>query len=352
MLYLYVLKHFLKVFIVVNFIFLGVVVSYALIDVFTAFKEKSLSLLVDYLYSLSLYAFFHLLSLSFFISLVVFFRRVFAKKLDLITQSFGIPPIKFVLPVLGLLLISTALNIGMIFDVYPSIKKHLFQIEKEYKKKQEYETSIIENFWIAMQEKETKRFINFKVVDIKNESVYDAFVVDVRDKEIVKVITANKGQWQKDRVFLESATIEDLLEGKRETTNVDLKIVEIDSIKDFGEKIDHLSVASLILLYITTKGIGLNEYLYLYEIVIRLTIALSPLLSTLIALNFLVKHREFKAAFVSFLTLVFYLLLVVSVQKLMAERLGVNPFYSVVFAVPLVVFSLKSLYNLSKGFRV
>lgn len=336
----------------INIIFIGVVISYTTMDVITAFKEKKLDILVSYMFNMSLLTFLYLLPISLFLSSIILFRRFFSKKLDLIIQGFSVPPLKVVKSILILALFLSAVNTLLSFSFYPSVKRSLFHIEKEFKKRQKVEKLVLNNFWIAVQEDGVKKFVNFKLIELQTGMIYGSFIVEVRDNSIARLIRSDRGRWENDQVVLENAIVEDFRTSKREEKNVIIPLVNINEVEGMSEKIDHLSFDSLLNLYTVAKEIGLNANIYMYEIMNRLTLSLFPLFSTVIVLGYLLKYRDLRIPSVIFIVLVFCLLLVITVQKLMAERFGINPVYSLIFGVFFVGLSLKSLYDLGKGFRV
>ncbi len=348
----YILRRFLVIFIVVNAVFAGAVVFYALAEVLIAFKRKDLRTLLDYTLSLSVYVFFYALPISVFVSSSILLRRLFSKKLDLIIQSFGASPLRALRSLFVFVSLLVFTNLLLSLNFYPSVKKTLFQIEKEYKKRQEYESLILRDFWFRLEEDGARRFVNFKLVDLSEGTIYGAMLIEVKDGRIVRLIKSAEGVWHKNDMLLRSALVEDFTLGSREVKDMGFPMVDIREVRGIGDKAEHLSMADLITLYTATKEIGLNAHIYLYEMVNRLTVAFFPLLSTCISLGLLMGYRSFKLPSLYFLFMVFYFLMVVNFQRLMAERLGINPFYSLAFALPLVALSLKSLYDLGKGFRV
>lgn len=348
----YVLSLYAKLFLVVNGVLLGMVSSYALMELLFLFKEKGSSVAWSYLINLLPVAFFYLLPLNCVISLIILLNYVFSKKIDLIVQSFGISPLRFLLSVVLLLIFISLINLFLSFGAYAEKNKNLYKIEKEFKKRQEIEDLILRDSWFFKEDNNKRIYINFKFVSIKDGSVAGIFYVEMEDNKIVQVLQGKKGIWIGDTVFLPLADLWDFKGESKTLQQFSIKLFDIKNAKPIGEKVEHLSLRQLLTLYSIGKSVGLNYNLYMSEVIRRFISSLSSVPISIIVLSYTIKRRNIFAGFLSFLPVFsLYWISFILVRKL-PESTTVSPFYGLFPFVVLIALSLRGIYYLSKGFRV
>jgi len=103
----YLSINYLKIFLSVTLSSIALILLYSLTDFLFGFKEKSLEIVVRYAAYLIPVGFYVLSSIVVNISLLILFRRIISRKVDLTVQSFGISPLRFVsVLVVGIFLLS------------------------------------------------------------------------------------------------------------------------------------------------------------------------------------------------------------------------------------------------------
>lgn len=348
----YVLSLYAKLFLVVNGVLLGIVSSYALMELLFLFKEKGGGVALSYLANLLPIAFFYLLPLSCVIALMILLNHVFSKKIDLIVQSFGISPLRFLSSVVLFLIFISLINLFLSFGVYAEKNRNLYKIEKEFKKRQEIEDLILKDAWFFKEDNSKRIYINFKFVSIKDGSVAGIFYVEMENNKIVQVVQGEKGVWMGDTVFLPLANIWNFKEESKILQQFSIKLFDIKNAKPLGEKVEHLSLRQLLMLYSIGKSVGLNYNLYMSEVIRRLISSLSSVPISITVLSYTIKRRNIFVGFLSFLpAFSLYWVSFILVRKL-PESTTVSPLYGLFPFVVLIALSLRGIYYLSKGFRV
>ncbi len=348
----YTLLFYVRIFIVVSLILLGIVSSYAFAEFFLVFKEKSIKVALLYFFNLLPLAFFYLLPTTSIVSLMIVFRRIFVKKIDLITQSFGISPLKFSSSILFFILLICLINFLLSFDFYAKRDKNLYNIEKEFKKKQDVENLIVRNVWFLKDIDGERFYVNFQLVNMKDGKVAGIFILRSEKGSIKDVVYADKGLWKGDRVFLPYAKAEDFKKGEESIKNLSFELVDISIAKPIGEKVQHISSSQLLLLYSLGDKMGLNYNLYMAEFLRRFLLSFSSLPILVITLSATVKKRSILFGFFHFLFATTLYWVGLSSVKALAEDTSFNPLYGLLVFLPLLYFSLKGVYDLVKGFRV
>jgi len=97
----YISVNYFKIFSAVSATAVGLTVIYSLTDFLLGFRVVSLKVGLSYVLNLIPLGFYILSSLMVNISLLILFRRIFSRKLDLTAQSFGISPLRFSLFLIG-----------------------------------------------------------------------------------------------------------------------------------------------------------------------------------------------------------------------------------------------------------
>lgn len=348
----YTLLLYIKLFIVVNAILLGIVSSYALAQLLFLFKEKSANIAISYLLNLLPISFFYLLPFSSVIAMMILLKHIFSKKLDLIVQSFGVSPLRFFLNIILFLVFVSFFNLIMSFDVYPESNKNLYSIEKEFKKRQEIEDLIVRNAWFFKEEGGERIYINFQFVDIKDGNIAGVFLVRSNKSNILEVIQSDSGSWKGDIILLPIAKVWNIKEGNFVAKGISIKLFDIKNAQPIGEKVEHISLHQLVLLYSLGKRVGLNYHLYLSEVIRRFLSSLSPIAIGITVMSYAIKRRSILAGFLSFVPAFFFYWFSFVLTRFFSESVSFNPLYGLFAYIPLVALSLKGLYYLGKGFRV
>ncbi|RUM29635.1 MAG: hypothetical protein DSY32_03005, partial [Aquifex sp.] len=100
------------------------------------------------------------------------------------------------------------------------------------------------------------------------------------------------------------------------------------------------------------KKVGLNADVYAGEFLYRVMFSLSPVFIFLFSLYFFFKYRTNSRVIPRFLVLVVFLWLVILSPKILTQKANQSFFYSFTFIFLLLLYSLKGVYDLRKGFRV
>ncbi|MFN3813494.1 MAG: LptF/LptG family permease [Aquificaceae bacterium] len=348
----YTLLFYVRIFLVVSLMLLGIVSSYAFAEFFLLFKEKNIKVALLYFLNLLPLAFFYLLPITSIVSLMIVFRRVFSKKIDLITQSFGISPLKFSSSILLFLLSLCIINFFLSFDFYAKRDKNLYNIEKEFKKKQYVENLIVRNVWFLKDTNGERFYVNFQFVNMKDGKIAGIFILKSEEGSIKDVVYADKGLWKGDRVFLPYAKVVDFKKGEESIESLSFELVDISMAKPIGEKVQHISLSQLLLLYSLGGEMGLNYNLYMAEFLRRTLLSFSPFLILIITLSATVKKRSILFGFLHFLFAITLYWVGLSSVKTLAEDTSLSPLYGLLVFLPLWFSSLKGTYDLVKGFRV
>ncbi|WP_340695594.1 LptF/LptG family permease [Hydrogenobacter thermophilus] len=348
----YVLFLYVKLFLIVNAILLGIVSSYALMELLFLFKQKSADIAFSYLANLLPLSFLYLSPFSSVIAMMILLRYVFLRKIDLIVQSFGISPLKFFLNIVLFLVFVSFFNFFMNFNTYAENNKNLYSIEKRFKKRQEIEDLIVRNAWFFKEENDERIYINFQFVDIKGGKVAGVFLVRGRENNILEIVQADRGLWKGDTILLPFAKVWNFKEGNTTAKYMAIKLFDIKNAQPIGERVEHVSLNQLIFLYFLGKSIGLNYNLYMSEIIRRFLSSFTSVPIGIIVMSYTIKRRNILAGLLSFVPAFFFYWMSFVLTRLFSESMSLSPIYGLIAFAPLFFFSLKGLYYLGKGFRV
>ncbi|MDQ7081588.1 MAG: hypothetical protein Q9N34_00210 [Aquificota bacterium] len=130
-------------------------------------------------------------------------------------------------------------------------------------------------------------------------------------------------------------------------TGIDLKEVGL-----FAEKIEHLRTSSLITLYSKGGMIGLDTDRYLAEMIFRGGMSFLSLLVVLPLVRHLMKRRDIRTGFIMLLVYLSVGWTAVIFPKIASTKVEIDPPYYTPVPLLLVLYLLKGVYDLRKGFRV
>ncbi|MFN7064860.1 MAG: LptF/LptG family permease [Aquificaceae bacterium] len=348
----YLFLHYLKTFLLVFLVILGILYIYLIGEVFLAFKEKDWRILPSYSINLMLTVFFYISSFVAGLALLITFRRLIQRKIDLLSQSFSISPLRFSTAILLFSFLLFLLNLLGSYSLYPDVQKNLYKIEKGYKKAKELEKGVVRNLWLIEEKNGMKAFYYFDLVEVSTGMVHGFYRLKTVEGSIRELITASQGEWKGESILLKEARIKELVRGEESTKTITLSYINLSHIKSLAERPEHLSMKDLLSLSLLGKDIGLNQRYYLYEITKRLlTSILSLFLSISVAWTYL-RWRNFGVAFLSLIALFFSHWFLLALMLSLVENTSLSFTLLLLIYTPIPLFSLKGLYNLGKGFRV
>lgn len=348
----YILLNHIKTFLLFLMVLMGILYVYLVGELLLLFRVKSPELLLTYTLNFLPTAFFYAGAFVNALALLVAFRRLFQKKIDLLLQSFGISPLRFFLWVLLFSLFLSFLNLLGSFQLYPESQRKLFSIEKEYKKAKEKESGIVRNLWLTEEEKGGVNFYNFELVDLSTGKVHGFFLLRVREGSIRQMVTASAGKWEGRRLEFSHASLKDLTTGEEKVQEFTTDFLELSQIRPLAEKPEHLSIGDVFILSLLGEKIGINYRQYTYELVKRVFTSLLPLSMSLIVGWVYIRWRQLRlglfALLLSFSTHWFF----INAMRSITENTNLNLFITYLIYAPIPLLTLKALYDLGKGFRV
>ncbi len=351
----YLSVNYLKVFSTVTLALLVLVLVYGLIDFLLGFRERSPEIAFRYVLYLAPTGFYVLSPLLVNVSLLILFRRLFSKKLDLTAQSFGVSPLRFcaslIIGITALCFLFLLLNESFL----PGMFKKIWYIEKTFKKRQEV-GRLVERLWFLKETRRGRYFVYIGSLDTSNGRFTDLFLLKVSESgKVVEVVEGRVGTWRGNVIYVDSGSAYDFEEGFFVEELRDFSFgteISVREVSLFAEKIEHVRASSLINLYLKGSKLGLDTDRYLSEILYRGGMSLLPLMVALPLLRSLFKGRSLKVASLSFLVHVTGGWTLVISPRLLADRANIPPYYSLIGYAVLLIYLLKGVNDLRKGFRV
>ncbi|MFN3599603.1 MAG: LptF/LptG family permease [Aquificaceae bacterium] len=348
----YILSNYLKTFLMIFLVIFGIIYIYLLSEFFLIFKEKSWYIFLSYTLNLLPIVFFYISSFVAGLALVVSFRRFIQRKIDLLSQSFGVSPLRFSSIVLFFSLFLSLLNLFGSYNLYPKSHKNLYRIEKEHKKAKELEKGVVRNLWLIEEKNGIKAFYHFDLVDVSSGLLMGFYRLKVVESSISEVITAEKGEWKGEVIELKEAHLEDLLKGEESSQKITLNYINLSHIEPLAERPEHLAIKELFLLSFIGKEIGINQRHYLYEIARRLLNSVFTFFLSLVVVWACLRWRRLEWALLSLVAVFFFHWLLLILIRSLVENTGVSFNLLLFIYLPIPLISLKALYDLAKGFRV
>ena len=351
----YLSLSYLKILLSVSLASTTLIVLYSLADFLFAFREKSFEIALRYTAHLIPAGFYILSSIVVNISLLLLFRRILSKKVDLTVQSFGISPLRF-LSVLLVGVLSLSLFLLLLNESFlPRMFREIWYMEKVFKRKQEV-GRLVERFWFVKETKRGKYFVYIGSLDISTGRFTGLFMVKTSPEgKVLEVVEGRSGSWRGNVIRVDRGSAYNFEEGYfvKNLSNFSLGVeIGVKEIGLFAEKIEHVRASSLIDLYLKGSKLGFDTDRYLSELIHRGGMSLLPFLVALPMMRQVLKRRSLKVGSVSFLIyLIIGWLLAIS-PKLLADKANLPPAYSLFGYGAYLLYMLKGVYDLRKGFRV
>ncbi len=350
----YLLINFLKVLLTVTAVFIALVILYSLTELVLSFRIKDMDIGLrysTYLIPLGVYIMFPLIS---GVSVIVVLRRIFAKKIDLTSQSFGVSPLRFSLPILMPILLGSVLFLVLNESFIPGLFKKVWYLERLYKKKQEVGT-FIEDLWFVKTVDGKRFFVYVDNLDVGSGRFADLFLImTTAEGDIIGVVEGRRGMWSGSQLKIEEGRVysfSEEIKGGLERFTLDTGI-RLEEIGLFAEKIEHVETSSLITLYVKGARIGFDTDVYLAEVLFRGGMSLLTPIVVIPLLRHLLRRRDVRTGFLVLLLNLSAGWLVVISPKVFSAKLNLPPYYYLPLFGLVLIYVLKGVYDLGKGFRV
>ncbi len=351
----YISLNYLRIFVTVSAVGLALTVIYSLTDFLLGFKVVDPGVGLSYVISLIPLGFYILSSLLVNISLLILFRRIFSRKLDLTVQSFGVSPLRFSLFLIGGVLSLSALFLLLNESFLPGLFKRVWYIEKTYKKKQEI-GRIVDRLWFVKETERGRYYVFVESLDVTNGRFTGLFMLVTSPAgEVLEVVEGTLGRWDGNVIYVDRGSAYNFREGYfvEQLRNFSLGTeVGLEEIGIFAEKMEHVRISSLLTLYIKGSQLGLDTDRYLSEVLYRAGMSFLPFAVFLPLLASLFRYRRLGAGMVSFLVHLIAGWLVAISPKLLADKAGLPPQYALIGYALLTLYLLKGTHDLAKGFRI
>jgi len=352
----YLLINFLKIFAFITLTATALIVIYSITDFFLAFKVRDPSLILRYIAHLIPLGFYILSPLIVGISVIVLFRRVFASRLDLTSQSFTITPLRLSL---FILLFSGALSGSFLLlneAVIPSLFKGVWYMEKKFKKREPEKGRIVERLWFVKKTERSTYYIYVDNLEVGSGLFTGLYLLRTGPgNEVIEVVEGRSGRWRDHVIYVHRGSAYNFVEGffVKELNRFSLGTeVSMDEIGLFAEKIEHVRSSSLITLYTKGSRLGFDANRYFSELMFRAGMSFFPFMLTVPTLWGLLKYRRTGVGALILLGGLVIGWLVIISPKVIADKAGQPPQYALIGYVVIGILILKGIYDLGKGFRV
>ncbi len=352
----YLLINFLKIFAFVSITASALIVIYSVTDFLLAFKVKDISLALKYLLYLLPLGFYILSPLVVGISVIVLFRRVLSKKIDLTSQSFSISPLR-----LSLFIVLFSLSLSGAFVLFnesliPSLFKGVWYMEKKFKKREIEGGRIVERLWFVKKTEKSTYYIYVDNLEVGSGVFAGLYLLRTGPgNEVLEVVEGRSGKWKDHIIFVNWGSAYNFVEGYfvRELNRFSLGTeISMDEIGLFAEKIEHVRSSSLITLYAKGSKLGFDSNRYFSELMFRAGMSFFPFMLTVPTLWGLFRFRRTGIGALILLAGLIIGWLVIISPKVIADKAGAPPQYALIGYVFVGLIILKGLYDLGKGFRV
>ncbi len=351
----YLSVSYLKIFLSVSLASMTLVILYSLTDFFFGFKEKSLRVVIEYVIYLIPVGFYVLSSIVVNVSLLLLFKRILSRNMDLTVQSFGISPLRFTAVLIAGVFFLSSFLLLLNESFIPGMFKRLWYVEKTFKKKQEV-GRLVERFWFVKDTGKSKYFVYIDSLDVSTGRFAGLFMLKTSaEGKVLEVVEGRSGSWRGNVIRVDRGSAYNFEEGYfvRNLSNFSLGVeIGVKEIGLFAEKIEHVRASSLLNLYLKGSRLGLDTDRYLSELIHRGGMSFLPFFVALPMMRQVLKRRSLKVGSVSFLIyLIIGWLLAIS-PKLLADKANLPPAYSLFGYGVYFLYLLKGVYDLRKGFRV
>lgn len=348
----YVLLNYIKTFLAIFIVLLGILYAYIIGEVLIVFKDKSLGVLFSYSLNLLPIVFFYISAFVSGLALLVSLRRFLQKKIDLLSQSFGISPLAFSQYLILFSLFLSLLNLLGSYSLYAKNQKNLYRIEKEHKKAKKIERGIVRNLWLIEEKNGKKSFYQFGFVDTSTGRIHGFYRLSLAENSIRELITADSGLWEEENIKLKDARIKNLLTGEEAVKDINIDYINLSHIEPLAEKLEHLPMKDLFSLSLLGKEIGVNQRFYLYELLRRASNSTLSFFLVVITCWAYLRWRRFKVALILLIFFFSFHWLSFNLIRSLLENTNLNILLISLIYAPIPLISLKGLYDLGKGFRV
>jgi len=351
----YLSVNYLKVFISITFVSVVLILLYSLTDFLLSFKEKSPEAVLSYSAYLIPVGFYFLSPIVVNLSLLILFRRLLSKRVDLVSQSFGITPFRLVSILMGGILLLSLTFLLLNESFLPGALKKLWYVEKVFKKKQEI-GRLVERLWFVKETERGRYFVYVGNLDVSNGRFADLLILKTSTRgEVLEVVEGSSGSWIGNFIKVDRGSAYNFEVGYLVKELFDFSFsteIGLEEISLFAEKIDHVRASSLLNLYLKGSKVGLDSDRYLSELLHRGGMSLLPFLVALPLIRHVLRYRNLWVGSVSFLVHLVICWLLVMSPKLLANKANLPPTYSLPAYGAYLLYLLKGVYDLRKGFRV
>ena len=267
------------------------------------------------------------------------------KKLNWSVLSAGISPSEFAKPFLVASLLPALLLLVHFQILYPNAGyvQHIDYLKAKNKPLRE---GVVENFWFKNRRGE---FLHFRLVHLGSAQAFDGrlFAVD-KDFQLkwVSYIPRATFEVEGDKIKILAKDIKrytpkgvEVIPDLRLEFPYEIKLLKVRNPAYF-------STTELLSLVSFAKGVGINYYPYLWELVKRLLVVVITLTVPLIAVVYLfgsIKREEFleKSALLTLSVVGFYAVLLLF--QTLVFKVSLNPLYGLLLALPHTLWALKIL---------
>ncbi|NPB06844.1 MAG: LptF/LptG family permease [Aquificae bacterium] len=351
----YFLLSFLKLFFTVSAVSVFLVSLYALLDFMLGFKEKDAWVGVKYFLLLIPLSFYYAGPALLALSLVLFLKRLVEKKVDLVVQSFALPPLRLALPLISFALLLSLLFLAGNQLLFPVLSSELWRLEKTYKKKQEA-GGIVRNFWFLKEEKGRLSYYFVESLDLKRGTAFNfrRFRVSYPFMTPEELLKVESGLWRGERLLVLKGVRYDFTKGLREVLeNRSLKTgLTARDVELFAERLEFLPLSYLYELFRKSKLVGASGEVYLGELLYRAAFSFLPFVLSVFLVKEFLKLRSLPKVLIKLAVLLPLLWSLALMPKLLAQKGAKSPLWALPPQAVVFLFLLKSFHDLRKGFRV
>ncbi len=350
----YLLTNYLKVYVTVSSVLLSLVLLYSLADFLLGFKEKALHVGLRYTLYMIPIGFYMLVPIGVNISFLIFIRRIIGKGIDITAQSFGLSPLRFIMPIL---LFTFLLSLGtMVMNerFIPYLFKKVWYIEKTFKKKQDI-GRVVEKLWLIKDSGGKRYYVYVGSLETDSGRFTDFFMLrSYKGIQVEHVLEAEQGVWRDKTIKVREGSAYNFRKGSftNDLKNFSFRTeIALSEVSLFAEKIAHLSMASLVSLYLKGERVGFEADRYMGELLHRVAMSLLPAVVLVPLALYTLRYRNIKVGALAFFTFLLIGWSVAISPKLIVDRTGLSVNYSLFGFLLIFLIILKGVYDLRKGFR-
>ena len=356
LLYKYIIAYFFKIFIVINAVIIVITSIYGLADIFLSFKEVSFKLGAKYVILLIPFVFYYLSPLSYTSASMILFKRLADRKIDLTSQSFGISPYHFMLPLILLSLTISLFHLLMNEKVYPYIYKEIKHIEEKYKTRKAEHKKVARDIWFLKKVHGDKVYVYIKTIEIDSGRFLNLLMLRIGNDDRVKEITeGDYGSWIGKKVNIKRGAYFNFLNANKNKKLVNESIemgFDLKEISLLAERIEFLPSSSLLFLFSKGREIGIDVNQYLGELLYRIGISFFTFFLFIPTASNFLTSRKLKNSLIYFFFMTITVWFFIAMSKILPSEANITPIYVLFAYLGLLIYSLKRLYNMRKGVRI